>query len=67
MTSGASPVDPASYRYSVSWSDEDGEYVATCDGLPSLSWLAPNAEEALACLRRVVADVVADTANDGAG
>lgn len=31
---------------SVNWSNEDGEYVATSDDYPSLSWLAPDAEEA---------------------
>jgi hypothetical protein len=32
---------------SVNWSDEDGEYVATSDKYPSLSWLAPTAGGAL--------------------
>jgi hypothetical protein len=26
--------------YTVKWSAEDGQYVAACNGCPSLSWLA---------------------------
>lgn len=26
--------------YTVKWSAEDGEYVAACNGCPSLPWLA---------------------------
>jgi hypothetical protein len=29
-------------NYSVRWSVEDNEYVATCDTHPSLSWLDPD-------------------------
>ena len=28
------------YDYKVFWSEEDQEYVATCDEFPSLSWLS---------------------------
>ena len=35
------------HRYHVVWSPEDGEFVATVDEYPSLSWLAPTAVEAL--------------------
>ncbi len=38
----------------VEWSDEDGEYVATCDQYPSLSWLDPNPTMALVGLRHVI-------------
>ena len=48
------------YGFRVSWSAEDGEFVATCVELPSLSWLAESQEEALQGLRVQVADVVAD-------
>lgn len=27
------------YRYHVRWSPEDGEFVATCEEFPSMSWL----------------------------
>jgi predicted HicB family RNase H-like nuclease len=48
------------YTYRVSWSEEDEEYVSLCAEFPSLSWLAQNPEEALAGMRQLVAEVVAD-------
>lgn len=48
------------YTYRVTWSQEDGEHVGLCAELPSLSWLAPTPEKALAGIRRVVGEVVAD-------
>ena len=58
-------IDVTRYTYRVTWSVEDGEFVATCLELPSLSWLAGTQEEALAGLRDVVAEVVADLADSG--
>lgn len=40
MTTHLDAVNTAHYTYRVSWSVEDGEFVATCLELPSLSWLA---------------------------
>lgn len=40
--------------YRVAWSEEDGEYVATTDGMASLSYLAPDAVDALAGLIRLM-------------
>jgi predicted HicB family RNase H-like nuclease len=48
------------YTYRVTWSQEDGEHVGLCAEFSSLSWLAPTPEKALAGIRRVVAEVVAD-------
>src|ERR1035441_180116 len=48
------------YTYRVTWSLEDGEYVALCTEFPSLSWLAAAPEAALAGIRDVVTDCVAD-------
>ncbi len=48
------------YTYRVTWSEEDQEYVGLCVEYPSLSWLASSPEEALAGIRAVVAEVVAD-------
>ena len=28
------------YTYSITWAEEDGEYVGLCADFPSLSWLA---------------------------
>ena len=48
------------HTYTVEWSVEDGEYVGLYAAFPSLSWLAQTPEEALAGIRRVVAESVAD-------
>ena len=48
------------YTYRVTWSQEDGEHVGLCAEFSSLSWLAPTPEKALAGIRRVVSEVVAD-------
>jgi predicted RNase H-like HicB family nuclease len=36
------------YSFNIIWSDEDGEYVATCPAFPGLSALGETEEEALA-------------------
>ncbi len=48
------------YTYRVTWSQEDSEHVALCAEFPSLSWLAPTPEKALAGIRRVISEVVVD-------
>lgn len=53
-------VDITHYTYRVSWSAEDGEYVATCLEFPSLSWLDAGQIEALRGLELLVSDVIAD-------
>ena len=53
------------YTYRVTWSQEDGEHVGLCVEFPSLSWLAVSPEAALAGIRQVVAEVVADLQNHG--
>jgi predicted RNase H-like HicB family nuclease len=55
-------TDARHYTYRVSWSDGDGEFIATVAEFPSLSWLDPGQAEALAGLVEVVAGVVADMA-----
>ena len=47
-------------RRRVIWSDEDGAYVGLCDEYPSLSWVAATPDEALAGIRRLVAEVILD-------
>lgn len=47
--------------YHVAWSPEDSEYVATVDGHPSLSWLAPTPVEALHGLIGLVVGLEDDT------
>lgn len=53
------------YTYRVSWSAEDAEFVASCAEFPSLSWLAADPLEALAGLRQLVAETVADMSAQG--
>ena len=48
------------YTYRVIWSPEDGENVGLCSEFPSLSWLASNADEAFAGIRRLVNEIVTD-------
>jgi predicted HicB family RNase H-like nuclease len=50
----------AHYRYSVTWSPEDQEYVATVSEFPSLSWLDEDKEEALRGLEKLLREVVDD-------
>lgn len=65
MTAQVGAVDTAHYSYQVSWSAEDGEFVATCIEFPSLSWLASTQVKALSGLRRLVDEVVADMNANG--
>ena len=58
-------LDVTRYTYRVTWSVEDEEFVATCLELPSLSWLAGTQEDALAGLRDLAAEVVAELADSG--
>ena len=53
------------YTYRITWSAEDGEHVGLCAEFPSLSWLAPTPEEALAGIRSLVVDCVSDMRTDG--
>jgi predicted HicB family RNase H-like nuclease len=55
-----SPKTRDHYTYRVTWSPEDGEYLALCAEFPSLSWLASAPELALAGIRKLVAASVAD-------
>ena len=45
-------IDP--YTYSVAWSPEDQEYVATCVEFPSISWLDGDAAEAIRGVQKLV-------------
>ena len=48
------------HTYRVAWSAEDEEYAGLCAEFPSLSWLAPSPDEALAGIRALVRDVLED-------
>jgi len=57
--------DASRYTYRVSWSAEDGEFVATCREFPLLSWLASSEVEALEGLVDTLRDTLADMAQHG--
>jgi predicted HicB family RNase H-like nuclease len=58
-------TDVSRYTYRVTWSVEDGEFVATCAEFPSLSWLVESQAAALQGLVDLVADTVADLESNG--
>ncbi len=53
------------YTYRVTWSAEDEEHLGLCAEFPSLSWLAPTPDEALAGVRKLASDCVADMRANG--
>lgn len=65
MTSQNHTADVSCYTYRMTWSVEDGEFVATCAEFPSLSWLSGSQSGALQGLVDLVADTVADLAAEG--
>ena len=48
------------YTFRIAWSEDDGEWVATCDQLPSLSYLHPGASDAVEGIFATVVDYVKD-------
>lgn len=48
------------YTYSVTWSEEDQEYVGLCAEFYSLSWLDSNQDKALQGIRALVKDCISD-------
>tara|TARA_R110001592_G_scaffold352665_1_gene650742 strand:+ start:5058 stop:5387 length:330 start_codon:yes stop_codon:yes gene_type:complete len=53
------------YTYRVTWSEEDQEHVGLCSEFPSLSWLEETAEDALAGIRQLAKECVADLTREG--
>ncbi|MEI6623521.1 MAG: toxin-antitoxin system HicB family antitoxin [Actinomycetes bacterium] len=58
-------TDTPHYAYRLLWSLDDDEYVGLCAEFPSLSWLAPTEQEALAGITELVASTVADLYESG--
>lgn len=54
------PTGLTAYTFRVAWSAEDGEWVGTCDQLPSLSHLHHDPVEAAEWICSLVADYVDD-------
>lgn len=46
--------------YTVTWSDEDHEYVATHSGYPSLCWLESDPQDALEKLIGLISKIESD-------
>ena len=61
----AAPSVVAQYRYSVQWSPEDLEFVATVLEFPSLSWLDEDQFEALRGIEQLVSDVIDELTQAG--
>ena len=53
------------YTYRVTWSSEDGEHVGLCVEFPSLSWLSKTPSAALAGIRKIVSEAIADLKSCG--
>lgn len=53
------------HRYSVQWSPEDQEFVATVLEFPPLSWLDEDEFEALRGIERLVSDVIDELTQSG--
>lgn len=53
------------YTYRVTWSEEDGEYVGLCSEFPLLSWLEESPDDAFVGIRKLVADILVDMADEG--
>jgi len=58
-------VEVSHYAYRVTWSAEDGEFLATCAEFPSLSWLASSQFEALQGLEGLLLEVIEDMEEQG--
>jgi predicted HicB family RNase H-like nuclease len=58
-------VDHRHYTYRITWSEDDGEFVALCAEFPSLSFLAPDQTAALKGLTKLVKHVVEDMIASG--
>ena len=58
-------VDHQHYTYRITWSEDDGEFVALCAEFPSLSFLASDQATALKGLTKLVKQVVEDMTANG--
>jgi len=58
-------VDHQHYTYRITWSEDDGEFVALCAKFPSLSFLASDQAAALKGLTKLVKQVVEDMTANG--
>ncbi len=53
-------INEYDYHYTIKYSEEDKEFVATCKEFPSLSYLDINSEMALKGLKNMINDIIKD-------
>jgi hypothetical protein len=53
---------PIQFTIHIRFSEEDGEYVATCDEYPSLSWLDDTEANAWYGVAKLITKAIADNA-----
>jgi hypothetical protein len=58
-------LSPNHQVYRIKWSEEDGEWVGTCDKFPGLSWLDDTPRQAFDGIVKLVKDVEDDIRNSG--
>ncbi|UTD54939.1 Aca2/YdiL-like domain-containing protein [Halomonas sp. MS1] len=56
--------DSQRYSYSITWSEDDQQFVGLCSEFPSLSWLSDSQEDALKGIAQAVQDALEDMEND---
>lgn len=53
------------YTYRAVWSHDDGQHIGLCNEFPSLSWIADSPDAALAGIRQLIAETIADMQSNG--
>ncbi|AIA74678.1 hypothetical protein FF32_07405 [Halomonas campaniensis] len=54
-------INHSDHIFSILWSEEDQQFVGLCSHFPSLSWLANDSSDALAGIKTLVHETLADT------
>lgn len=54
-------INHSDHIFSILWPAEDQQFVGLCSHFPSLSWLANDSSDALAGIKTLVRETLADT------
>lgn len=65
LDDGDTVSDWGHYTYRTAWSEEDGEFVGTCDEFPSLSYLNPSPFDAMGGIMYLVETTKDDPVAEG--